>query len=458
MEDFADYLSCKQLSYNVMRDYIRAAAHISRYALWEGVSELSEINEAFAYRFINEHLPHCTCERVNRGKYHPAVQGTWHLLQYLGEKGILSTVPEPLTGSGLCPKKYAVQKRYNEIKNAAASALPEQNAAQTAKASPPRTDLAGQEIILNDLPNSMGGIILRYDEYQASMFGLCQKTRDIHRVKTMLFLKWIHEKHGAAFRLSELNADDIIDFQKMCNQYGFTNAYRQTITSYLRGFLRFLVWERILEIDLTPAVYQVREWSLASTPKYIQYETANLLLTVPDRDTAKGKRDYLALLLMLRLGLRANEVIRLELSSISIESKTLTIRNTKSARERILPLSDEIVEAIVAYLLVRPVSTKENRVILRCVPPYKEMTNPSVLGGVVKQCIQQLKIETPTQGTHLLRNTLATHMVNNGATMKETADVLGHISIQTTGIYAKVQMERLKGIAMPYPCHEEVCA
>lgn len=446
MEEYAKYLHEQEFSKYTAREYLRAAAHFSRFALWQGINDLSLLNETFACQFINEHLPNCSCERLNKGKYQPTIYGVWQVLNFLSEADIISK-PTDLIKDSLIPKQrqpFKPLKPYPPIKS------------ESGKPTPPRTDIASQVLIMNNLPESMGGIILQYDEYLDSLFGLSKKTREVHRLKVMLFLKWIYEEHGPDFQLSSLTTQDILKFQEMCNEYGYSNDYRKTITSCLRGFLRFLRWERIVEDDLTPAVYKLKEWKLASVPKYIPYEKAMLLLSAPDRKTVKGKRDYLTLLLMLQLGLRANEIIQIQLKDISLTKGELLIHKTKTHRGRCLPLTSEIADAIVDYLRVRP-ERPQSQLILRAVRPHNPLESSSALGNVVRQYIKELDLKVPSYGTHLLRHSLATHLVNTGASFKETADILGHTSIETTGIYAKVQIERLKDIALPFPCWEEVC-
>jgi integrase/recombinase XerD len=159
---------------------------------------------------------------------------------------------------------------------------------------------------------------------------------------------------------------------------------------------------------------------------------------------------------MLQLGLRANEIIQIKLQDISLEKGELLIRHTKTHRGRSLPLTNEIADAIVDYLRVRP-NRPQPVLILRAVIPYNPLTNSSALGSMVRRYMEELGINAPSYGTHLLRHSLATHLVNNGASFKDTADILGHTTIETTGIYAKVQIERLKDIALPFPCWKEVC-
>jgi len=456
MEEYAAYLHEQEYGRNTAREYLRAAAHLSRFALWEGVDALSGLDEAFACRFVNEHLPACSCERLNRGKYAQTITGVWHVLRFLSDAGFVPP-PAQMVKSSLEPKPQPVQRPQKPPAPPKKQPPPTSPDAMPDKPCPPRTDIASQAVIMRKLPESMGGIVLQYDEYLDKLFGLCKKTRDIHRLKTMLFLKWVYEKHGLEFQLSDLCTLDILEFQEMCNAYGFSNDYRKTITSCLRGFLRFLRWQRILEDDLTPVVYKVKEWKLATVPKYIPYKTAKLLLSAPDRNTIKGKRDYLAMLLMLQLGLRADELIHMQMDDIYLEKGEIFIPKTKSRKERNIPLTDELADAIVDYLRVRPCKPART-LFLRTVIPYVPLASSAALGSVVRRYIVELGIDVPSYGTHLLRHSLATQMVNNGASFKSTADLLGHASIETTGIYAKVQIERLRHIALPFPCWEEVCA
>lgn len=433
MEEFAQYLSERVESRGTAREYIRGASHFSRYAMWEGVYTAKQLDSELAHRFVNEHLPICSCERMNSGKYAGTTTGVQYVLDFLVEKGYCAAPSSPPRRA--CTPQHFVRRSTSRLGTA------EQQAQ-----------------ILSMLPDTIGGLLLKYDEYQDRLFGLCQKTRDIHRAKTLLFLKWVYEHHGVQFQLSELTASDIIAFQEMCNEAGYSNDYRKTVTGCLRGFLRFLRWERILADDLTPAVYQVVEWKLATLPPKLPYEDALLLLSAADRATIKGKRDYLMLLLMLQLGLRANEVVQLQMEDIALQQGEIHIRQTKTNRDRVLPLTNDLADAIIDYLQHRRITEPQRQLFLRTVPPYEPLVSSSALGTVVRTYIGEVGIQTPTLGTHQLRHSLATHLVNHGASFKETADILGHQSIESTRLYAKVQVERLKEIALPFPNWEEVCA
>lgn len=112
----------------------------------------------------------------------------------------------------------------------------------------------------------------------------------------------------------------------------------------------------------------------------------------------------------------------------------------------------EIAEILLDYIKHGRKNSQETELFIKTVAPYTPVIASSSLGTMIKKYIMQIGIKTPTLGTHQLRHSLATHLINNGVTIKEIADILGHSSIQTTGIYAKVQVERLKDIALPFPC------
>lgn len=202
MEGFAQFLSKKMLSKNTIRGYIRAAGHISRYAIWEGKTNVAQFDLEFASRFIQEHLPVCSCERMNSGAYASTTGGVWHILDFLSMRGLISSQKE------IEPDVQAPRPSYSGW-------MPNKN-----------SRVKKQKQILKLLPETIGGLLIRYDTYLERMFGLCQKTRDIHRSKMLLFLKWVHETHGADFELCNLMAQDILAFQEMCNESGYSDDYR----------------------------------------------------------------------------------------------------------------------------------------------------------------------------------------------------------------------------------------
>jgi site-specific recombinase XerD len=310
--------------------------------------------------------------------------------------------------------------------------------------------IAEAEPRLSHIPKQISDILSKYDEYLSRRKGLSVKTRGIHRAKASAFIDWLKERHECV-DLSALDNDDILDYQKHVDGYGYTLDYKKTVTNCLRGFLRFLRWERVLDKDLTPAVFKVIDWSLSSLPRYMPFDDVKILLQAPDRNTPGGKRDIAMLILMAYLGLRACEVVNLHISDIDFAAGEILIRQTKTYRARKVPLTIEIAEILIDYIKNGRDNAKYDELFIRTVAPRTPIRAPSSPGTMIRKYLKDSGLKIPKQGTHVLRHSLATHLINNGSTLKDIADLLGHKNIQSTTIYAKVQVERLKDVALPFP-------
>ena len=154
--------------------------------------------------------------------------------------------------------------------------------------------------------------------------------------------------------------------------------------------------------------------------------------------------------LLARLGLRAGEVAALEFDDLDWRAGQLRLRAGKCRRERVLPLPQEVGAALVEYLQhVRPLLT-ERRVFLTLTSPVGALHSAAVT-RIVQRSLKRAGIPLGRlTGAHMLRHTAASRMVNGGASFKDVADVLGHRSLQTTGIYAKLDLDTLAGVALPW--------
>jgi len=152
-----------------------------------------------------------------------------------------------------------------------------------------------------------------------------------------------------------------------------------------------------------------------------------------------------------RLGLRASEVAGLQLENIDWRNGTITLHSAKSRRVHRLPLTAAVGTALVAYLRSgRPHST-DRHLFLRHRPPCGRAVSTELIRGVVRRSYQRAGLPATWTGTHRLRYTAAARMVQGHASIKQIADVLGHRSIDTTAIYAKVDVETLRSVALPWP-------
>jgi integrase len=222
------------------------------------------------------------------------------------------------------------------------------------------------------------------------------------------------------------------------------------IASDLRSYLRYLALQGVAVGGLAEALPRVAQWRLASVPKHLTPTDLAQFLAAFDRATPRSCRDYAMALCLVTWGLRACEVTGLRLADIAWRSAAVTIRATKTHRARVLPLTVDLGAALAGYLRVRPASASDH-VFVRVGVLEGEALTPSVVRSAMRLGYARAGLPASITGTHRLRHTAATRLVNAGASLKEVADVLGHASLDTTAIYAKVDLARLRQVAMPWP-------
>lgn len=242
--------------------------------------------------------------------------------------------------------------------------------------------------------------------------------------------------------LSRLCAADVVRFvQRQAARLHVKRA--KQLTTALRSFLHYARYRGDIALDLAAAVPPVASWSMSSIPRAIPADAVRQLLASISRRTAVGRRDYAILLVLARLGLRASELVRLELDDIDWNGGHVSVRG-KGGYLTALPLPADVGEAIAAYLRHgRPRSTCR-RVFLRA-------RGPSAVASVVRDALVRAGVSAPTKGAHQFRHGLATEMLRHGASLTEIGEVLRHRSPETTKIYTKVDLEALRTLALPWP-------
>lgn len=217
----------------------------------------------------------------------------------------------------------------------------------------------------------------------------------------------------------------------------------------LRSFFRFLFQHGRTEVDLASAVPSVATWRLSSVPKHLPADQLARLLDACDRSTPTGRRDYAILLLLLRLGFRAGEVVALELDDLDWRAGEVLVRG-KGLRHDRLPLPADVGEALAVYLRRDRPGCPTRRVFVRMKAPRRGFAGPSTVSTLVRRALERTGLRPTTMGAHLLRHSLATGMLRQGASMAEIGELLRHRSPATTEIYAKVDIEGLRSLAQPW--------
>jgi len=217
----------------------------------------------------------------------------------------------------------------------------------------------------------------------------------------------------------------------------------------LRMFLRFLIAEGQCAADLEAAIPALAHWRLSALPRYLLPEDVErVIASCPP--TPNGRRDRTMLLLLARMGLRAGDIVTLRLGDIDWKEATVRVSG-KGRRETQLPLTQEVGDAVVDYLRVRPHT--ETDVLFVCTgAPFRALGSQTPVSAMVARAMRRAGVVCPSRGAaHVLRHSVATAMLRHGASLQEIATVLRHRSLETTEIYAKVDVTALKQIAQAWP-------
>jgi site-specific recombinase XerD len=249
--------------------------------------------------------------------------------------------------------------------------------------------------------------------------------------------------------LSRLCARDVISFvQRRAPHLHVKRA--KLLTTALRSFLRYGCYSGQLEASLVASVPIVANWSTPLIPRAILPDGVRQVLSHVDRRTGVGRRDYAILLLLARLGLRAGEIASLELEDIDWSSGSLSVRG-KGDRRNQLPLPKEVGTAVVAYLRCGRSRSSCRRLFLCANAPVRGFLGASAVSTIVQRALERAGVQAPTRGAHQFRHGLASEMLRHGASLDEIGELLGHRSPETTKIYAKVDLEVLRTLALPWP-------
>jgi site-specific recombinase XerD len=179
-------------------------------------------------------------------------------------------------------------------------------------------------------------------------------------------------------------------------------------------------------------------------------EQVEQLLDSLSNDKPAAIRSLAVVSCLSKLGLRAGEVARLRLDDINWRTGTLLLPKTKCRRPRHLPLSAEVGKALARYLRDgRPVSTHREVFLSLLAPPHP--LSSQTITELTARVLRQAGIRCVRPGAHLLRHTFATQLIQRGASLKALADLLGHRQLDTTVLYAKVNLPMLREVAQPWP-------
>lgn len=231
----------------------------------------------------------------------------------------------------------------------------------------------------------------------------------------------------------------------------FSPSSLKAVRTALRSFFRFLQVEGLCDERLEAAIPTVARWRLATLPRCLSDAQLARVLASLEASSSCGQRDRAIVVLLASLGLRPGEVAGLRLEDIDWRAGSICLRERKTRRGAVLPLPREAGRALVAYLREQRPPTEERRVFVQQHGIRCEPISSNAVSAVVARALRRAGVDAPLTGAYLFRHTVASRMVRRGGSLKEVADFFGHRSLDTTAIYAKLDLEALREVALPWP-------
>ena len=294
--------------------------------------------------------------------------------------------------------------------------------------------------------SAVDALLERYRAYLISERGLAVVTTVVYADLVRPFVASRLQEDGR-LDLAGLAPSDVLAFVLAQAERRPRRSAKLVVTA-LRSLLRFLHVDGLTARPLAPVVPSVAAWRLSGLPRGLEAEQVQALLASCSRETPVGRRDFAILLMLVRLGMRRGEVAALLLDDIDWRGGDLLVRGKGSRVER-LPLPVDVGEALADYLHHdRPRDAEDRAVFVRVKAPPRALSpagvSQVVVGAARRAGLGQI-------GAHRLRHTAATELLRAGAPLVEIGQLLRHRAELTTAIYAKVDRDRLRELARPWP-------
>lgn len=236
-------------------------------------------------------------------------------------------------------------------------------------------------------------------------------------------------------------------YTRVMSEKGFARRSISCNISILRGFITYCENRGWCKRGLAKGLKAPRMYHNEDVPSAPDWEVVQRIVEKKHTDKPVDIRDYAMLLLLCVYGLRCGEVTNMQLKDIDWRAEKIYLRRSKRCKPQVFPLEQSVGDAILRYIKeVRHNESASKNVFLSMRAPYCAISNSS-LYQKVSALLKAEDVELRHYGPHSLRHATATHLLNNGMTLKEVSSQLGHQQLDTTRIYAKVDMAGLRKVA-----------
>ena len=292
-------------------------------------------------------------------------------------------------------------------------------------------------------PRPYAALLDDFERWMTEERGLSRGTLKNRRWHVGRFLDWLHERRAP---VSGLSPRDLDGYLQHLHAKRLSRVSIKIHTDAVRAFLRHAEWRGWCSAGLAVTLHGPHIYRENGLPMGPSWDDVTRLIEDAASDDPTDTRDRALLLLFAVYGFRAGEVAALRLDDIDWEHDRLTVRRSKAGRSQVYPLVPVVGQAIIRYLKEARPRRACRELFLKVRAPIGPMTAKS-LYAVVADRITRLGLRVPRRGPHVLRHACAGHLMARGLSLKEIADHLGHRSLTSTRVYAKVDLQGLREVA-----------
>jgi len=242
----------------------------------------------------------------------------------------------------------------------------------------------------------------------------------------------------------EINLTLINNYIKTLAGYTYKTVEQQLCS--LRALFKHLSLNGLVDKDYSSKIPMVQARKQTRIPSVWSTEDLKSLITAIDRGNPMGKRDYAIILLACRLGMRCNDIKNLQIKNFNWPDKELIFVQSKTKTTLALPLTQDVGWAVIDYLKYGRPKVETPYVFIRHVAPFLPFSQDDHLNQIISKYMEMAHIPKTKKkvGMHSLRHTLASVLLENNTSLPIISDILGHIDTESTAVYLKVDIKKLK--------------
>ncbi len=244
--------------------------------------------------------------------------------------------------------------------------------------------------------------------------------------------------------LHKISIEQVDYFLALYNK-NYANGTSRTYRSHLRKFLKYLYQEGYIKKDLAPLVVSPPEFARSKPPKFLRPNEVQKLFDGLDFSVAGDLRTYAAMHLAYYLGLRPKEISLITLDDISFRQKEIFIRSRKNYSPAHLPLPDDTIKAITAYIVGGRPKSEHRILFLQLIPPYNPVNKKNDITRSIREYIQKNNLSV---STYWLRHSYAQNLLESGASIYEIKEMMGHKSIDSTRKYLSIHINLMREVIL----------